>query len=204
MAVLARVDSKRGCGWRKAGGMYMIGGELMKPCGLLPIELDVCPCCNAGIRPARGWTWISRGMLGHMECVHGKCLKYEGLPQCEPFDAQSHYRMGLLWVGEKFYTNAETFTRESAAQGISRRITAIPLGFVIGVTWVLLGHRKASQRIVEGELEEVPGIFSAFLPHSIEYVVKGTETDDQIEAMEKRGITCVDVKKDVEQKDMEL
>ena len=146
-----------GCGWRKAGGMYMIGGDLMEPCGLLPIELEVCPCCGAGIKPARGWTWISRGMLGMLECVHGKCLKHDGRPQCEPFDG-SVQRMGLLWVGEKFYTNAEVFAREAVAQGISRRITAIPLGFVIGVTCVLLGHRKASQRIVDGELVEIPVI----------------------------------------------
>ena len=40
------------------------------------------------------------------------------------------------------------------------------------------------------------GIFSAFVPERIEYVVKGTESPDELENMAKRGITLVNVIRD--------
>lgn len=58
-------EPRRGCGYRKEGGLYLVGGGLSAPCGRLPIPLTVCPVCNGGIHPARGWTWVSpRALFG--------------------------------------------------------------------------------------------------------------------------------------------
>ncbi len=51
-------EAARGCGYRKAGGKYLVSGGEMLPCGRLPLELTVCPCCSQGIKQSRGWTWI--------------------------------------------------------------------------------------------------------------------------------------------------
>ena len=41
-----------------------------------------------------------------------------------------------------------------------------------------------------------PGIFSMFIPTAIEYVVTGTETAEELDALENRGLTLVAVTKD--------
>jgi hypothetical protein len=56
-------EKKRGCGYRKPGGMYLISGKPSAPCGKLPLPLTVCPTCNQGIKPARGWTTINGAKL---------------------------------------------------------------------------------------------------------------------------------------------
>ncbi len=56
-------ESKRGCGYRKQGGLYLMAGGPSAECGKLPLELTVCPCCGAGIKPARGWTWVNAEAL---------------------------------------------------------------------------------------------------------------------------------------------
>lgn len=100
------------------------------------------------------------------------------------------WRAGLIWVGGKFYKRPEDFTQESLAQGISRRITAIPKDFELNKTWVFLAHRNTS---IKGERR--PGIFGAIKPKRIEYVIKGTETQEEIEKMIDRGITPVKVER---------
>jgi hypothetical protein len=118
-------------------------------------------------------------------------------------------KVGLLWIGEAFYATTTDFNDEAARLGISRRISSIPNGFEIGKTWVALAHRKAITRVCEcagqtervGECAEcngegvvhIPAIFRMFRSEAIEYVVKGTETDEELEAMEKRGTTPVRV-----------
>lgn len=52
------VEARRGCGFRKVGGLYMVSGALSSPCERLPLELHVCPVCNAGIKQTRAWQWI--------------------------------------------------------------------------------------------------------------------------------------------------
>ena len=43
-----------------------------------------------------------------------------------------------------------------------------------------------------------PGIFHAFRPSAIEYIVTGEETTEELEAMEKRGFTLVEVCRDTD------
>lgn len=130
-------------------------------------------------------------------------------------------RCGLIWIGEQFYPTPQSFMREAATMGVSRRITAVPRDFVVGETWVLLGHRKAAEKVCPdcgdepgGDPEcpvcegttfvHVPGIITAFRPTAVEYVVKGDETDEEIEAMEERGLTCVKVIQDEAQAALEV
>lgn len=108
-------------------------------------------------------------------------------------------RAGLLWVGEAFYPTPDDFSTEAARQGISRRIHQIPREFKLGETWVLFAHRKTIDRpTLEDPKAKWPGIFHTFKPTEIQYVVKGTESEDELEAMAKRGITPVRVVKDGE------
>jgi len=53
-----RYESKRGCGWRKPGGLYLMADGPAELCGKLPIPLEICPSCGGGIKLSRGWTWV--------------------------------------------------------------------------------------------------------------------------------------------------
>ena len=96
--------------------------------------------------------------------------------------------------------------------GVSRRISTVPRDLVIGETWVALAHPKACdthecehgvKTIAGAECEACPeglpvavmhpGVFTMFLPKAIEYVVKGNETDDELDRLEERGFRLVKV-----------
>jgi hypothetical protein len=199
-----KIEAARGCGYRKGGGIYLVAGKLGFPCGKLPIPLVVCPCCNQGIKATRGFTWVSGQLIKEAQCSRAGEAG-ENCIGCGK--AYSQERYGLLWVGEKFYATPGAFAAEAVAQGISRRISAIPRDFKVGETWILLGHRKAVKGTavvdagdspVETVEEWFPGVFQIFLPERIEYVVKGTETDEELEALEKRGLTLVKVIRDID------
>ena len=160
------VEQKRGCGYRKVGGLYLVSGGIGAPCDRLPYALDICPCCGQGIKKARGWTWVNvnklfqgahtvstldltpidTGIAGMtMPHVGGEkvlcgCAK-EFCPLCNHPEMMG--RAGLLWIGEKFYKTPDQFVQEGVEMGFSRRITTVPHGFKIGETWVLLAHKNA-------------------------------------------------------------
>jgi hypothetical protein len=184
MTIQTLVEGKRGCGYRKPGGIYLVSSGYGRYCGALPIELSVCPTCHQGIKPARGWTWIN---LADLAAVRG-CDKADGCGDCPIADAKIQ-EVGLIWVGEKFYPSTRGFAAEADAMGISRRISQIPRKFELGVTWVALAHRKA----IEALPDPKPGIFHVFKPIRIEYVVKPDDDEKKLESLEKRGITLVNV-----------
>jgi hypothetical protein len=191
-------EQKRGCGYRQPGGMYMVAPSAFEPCHRLPIELHVCPVCNGGIKPARGWTWVQPDKL-----LGGYCEKFspvEGVtPHCERCVAcnPSAERAGLIWIGEGFYKTPAAYMAEVKSLGLSRRVTNIPKGFKAGETVVYLVHPKAVKESVIGEdrdsVEIVykPGIFTAFRPTAIEYILKGDETEAQLEKLQKRGLKLI-------------
>lgn len=109
---------------------------------------------------------------------------------CTLSNAQLPERCGLLWVGGSFYERPEDWINEAALQGVSRRISRVPKGFKVGETLVLMAHRK-HHKMNDGMW--MPAIFHAFIPTALEYVVKGSESESQLAAMEKRGITPVKV-----------
>jgi len=194
MASIRRsVEGARGCGFRKKGGLYLVSGGLMKPCGKLPIELDICPCCGSGIKPSRGWTWIDTERLFDDQ-VPG-CQSEGCSPTCPMFSNLG--KAGLIWIGEKFYPTPEDWIRESQTMGVSRRIPAVPNDFKLGETFVMVAHRKAVYKGLDDENQPVyqSAIFHVFKPTAIEYIVTGDETEEELEKLEKRGLSLVDVVK---------
>lgn len=194
------IEERRGCGYRKVGGLYLIGSGMVVPCDRLPHNLEVCPICGQGIKFSRGFTWVSGELLGdHEGCTEefkSQC------PVCSPLDKG---KLGLMFVGSRFYT-PESFVKEAAEMGVCKRIISVPKGLVLGETWVLLAHPKAGTKKVERTKEEVildarqglhklepaPAIFYAFKPRRIEKLIKQSEAiPKELEKLQKRGITPI-------------
>ena len=148
------IEQKRGCGYRKVGGLYMVGGGIGVPCDRLPYELTVCPCCSQGVKQSRGWTWIdvakffqgTHALGTEQDSVFGECkipcdCSLGLCPLCSRPETMG--KAGLLWVGEKFYKTPADFVKEGVEMGFSRRIKAVPQGFKVGETWVMLAHPAA-------------------------------------------------------------
>lgn len=217
------VESRRGCGYRKVGGLYIMSGGIGRPCGRLPLELSICPTCGGGIHPSRSWTWVDPKPL--FEPI--LCLGEQGGNSCDycpvgPAQLAKNERMGLLWIGTSHYATPADFTKEAERMGVSRRIPALPKGFELGKTWVLIAHRHCFQEDCErckssGKINDMtdglvdcpdckgvgqkyrPGIFHAFKPSAVEKVVDEDVTEEEVEALEKRGIDAVIVRKEEEQ-----
>lgn len=216
-------EPQRGCGYRRIGGLYLVGGGIGVPCDRLPLLLDVCPTCGAGIHRARGWTWVDVNKLvqgPHKTGPHKIHVTddpnsdfvsvYDVCPETGCIFCREPAlmgRAGLLWIGEQFYPTPDLFLAEGRALGFSRRIKAVPRGFKIGETYVLLAHSKAVRIEVPRrgfpadengvllsatEYEMKPGVVYVWLPQRIEKIFsekdKGSEA---VEEVQKRGIVPV-------------
>ena len=197
------VEPKRGCGYRKVGGTYLVGSGGGSSCDRLPLPLTTCPCCSQGIKQARGWTWVDVNLL--VGGVHSACKDEFPCPLCMATPEMG--KAGLLWIGEGFYKTPALFMAESHRLGISRRISSIPRGFKVGETWVLLAHAKTMvcDACSEGDALQqkqcqkckgtgmLPGIFYVFRPAAIERIVTETESKDQekMDALKRQGLTPV-------------
>lgn len=196
---------------RKVGGLYLMGSGSGVPCDRLPLSLSICPCCSQGIKQSRGWTWIDVNLL--VGGVHSDCRDTFPCPLCMATSEMG--RVGLLWIGEKFYKTPEAFLSEAATQGISRRLSAVPRNFKIGETWVLLAHPLACNctachgsglasipdKPVCSDCDgkgKTPGIFRVFRPHAIEYIITQSQSQDAefMADVAKRGLTPVVVPDD--------
>lgn len=197
------IELKRGCGYRKIGGIYLVSDGGGVPCDRLPIRLEICPCCSGGIKQSRGWTWIDVGLLVnglHAEC---HCALDLFCPLC--FHSERIGKAGLLWIGEKFYKTPGDFEREGDELGFSRRIHAVPRNFTVGKTWVLLAHPKTvrvAEEVEEGGLFKQievrkPGIFRVWLPKRIEKILpESARGSEEVAALAERGVTPVFVPDD--------
>lgn len=188
-------ELRRGCGYRQPGGIYLVGDLTGDACPLLPHALLACPACGGGVKPARGWTWVeSDGLLsGVHRRLHGVGDHHVSCPLTEP--GRLGERAGLVWVGEGFYPTPAMFMAEAMRLGVSRRLPAIPRGFMVGRDWVLLAHRSAVTR-TDTELGEAwtePGVFMVWRPTAMEYVVRGDETDEDLASLVARGCELVRV-----------
>ena len=192
------IEAKRGCGFRKVGGIYLVSEPGGFSCGRLPIPLTVCPCCGAGIKQSRGWTWVDPvGLFSKHPCKApaGYCGKCPA-GQLDQLGDQA----GLLWVGGSFYKTVDHFELEAKHLGISKRIATVPRGFVVGETWVLLAHPTAAKTWDE-ELEiekECPGVFRIFKPVRIEMIITESMQNDEVlmKRLAKQNITPVIVPDD--------
>ncbi len=184
-------EEKRGCGYRKPAkdgvGIYLMSGQTSEPCERLPFPLDVCPCCGAGIKFSRAFTWVNAPALFDPEiipicyCFNADRKAYNDLsgghhhascPLCNP-SIHPEGKAGLLWVGEKFYS-PRSFMQEVAKMGISKKIPAIPHGFEIGKHWIFLAHIKAiapPMPLFDEKTKPSAGIITAFLPDHIDLVI---------------------------------
>ena len=141
-------EGPRGCGHRKPGGLYLVGPPGGMGCGKLPIPLLRCPTCDHGVKPSRSWAWVDLGKLaGEQTCSHlGMATKpCVGCPLDALLHAPELSRVGLLWVGTKYYASPQDWLDEGQHMGFSRRISALPRGFVSGETWVACAHRNHPQ-----------------------------------------------------------
>lgn len=186
-------EKKRGCGFRKGGGFYLVTDPAKwRQCENVPMELKVCPCCGQGFKYSRAFSWINPAKILELR----EYLEKDPLPlDCErdqhkicPFNEE---KAGLIWVGKSFY-DCKAFVEEARTMGISRRIKSVPRGFKVGETWIFLAHLKAYM----GGGEWRPGIFLAFRPQRIEYVLKGDEDEKKLQKMQDQGITLVKVIKE--------
>lgn len=185
-----RYDLPRRCGMRKPGGLYLVCNGYGHPCCKLPIKLDICPTCHSGIHPARGFTWIDINPF----IINTPCIDKSLPSPCILNRSNGNLleKIGLLWVGTKFYPTTKDFRDEALSQGISRRIPQLPNGFEVGKTWVALAHRDCIKgQDAEGKEIWTPGIFHIIRPTSIEYIVKGDEDDKKLDRLRKRGVTPV-------------
>lgn len=195
-------ETKRGCGYRKVGGLYLVGSGAGINCDRLPIPLEICNCCGQGIKQTRGWTWVDiAGLVGgdhFIPLANGgggvaepscNCPAY--CPLCR--NTASMGRGGLLWIGTQFYPTIEAFEAESRLLGVSRRIQSVPRGFELGKTWILFAHSRGIIKST-GDLTSkyVPAIFRVWKPERLERIFTESQRGSEaVLADEKRGITPV-------------
>ena len=201
------IEPKRGCGYRKAGGLYLVSDKAHTiKCHKLPLLLTVCPVCNAGVKFSRGWTWIEPlELIGKCKrvgkvdgvwefCHHRKC------PICIPPKGKH----GLLWVGNKYYT-PDKFKKEVVTLGMSKRISSVPKNLKLGETIVYFAHMKAGSRPLQDvdikndliDTELCPAIFYVCRPSRIEKILKESDaTIKELDKLSKRNITPVIVPDD--------
>jgi len=199
------VEKRRGCGFRKVGGIYLAGDYGGVPCHRLPIATDICPVCKSGIKQTRGLTWIDP--VGFLD---GDCADYKALstttpvqghciicPACRPSLFQGE-EVGLAWVGEKYYATTASFMNEAADQGFSKRLPAIPKGFKIGKHWIFFAHPKAIRSRAPEYDPPRPGIFFVWKPQRIEIIVTQTQSEDAdfMKPLAEKGLTPVIVPDD--------
>ena len=201
-------ERKRGCGYRKIGGLYLTGDPgIHLICDGLPLELLPCDCCGFVPPFSRNLQRLQPGYILQAEhkkhgaaysckCSRGVC------PICYPFNGsfQQPHTFGLMFVGKKFYT-PRSFIQEAEQLGVCKRIPDIPKWLRLGETWVLLAHTEVpklnleqikSNEMLMKEPEKMKAIFYAFKPQRIEMPVwKDQITNDEILLLEKRGITPV-------------
>ena len=183
-------EGRRGCGFRKAGGIYLCSDDPEIPCALFPLPLAPCSKCGAVIKPFRGYKWIDPKRLMRRSCPRRKAKSRD--PACCRLDEFSGKAI-LMWVGDEFYSTPAEFRRECRMLGLSRRIRCVPKGFQVGHTWLFLAHRFVIHPKAGGTGKAKPGIFTALCPTRMEYVVRGNETDDVLRKKEAAGFTLVRV-----------
>jgi len=220
------VEAKRGCGYRVVGGIYLVSGPGGFSCGRLPVPLLPCPLCDhspgfiRGIRRCvpKNFLHAAHDCTRALSPQARDAAKEIGIaPACSqcPFDRAFQADDGaMMWVGDKFYT-PQSFTEEAATLGPSKRISAVPKWFKLGM-WVFLAHEQVIEKpcpacaaltgtvpmlLVIENCEEcggagivkTPAIFYAFRPTRIEKVIRKSTSEEVRKDLEERGYTLVEV-----------
>ena len=125
--IATKTEGERGCGYRKPGGLYLVGGSMTAPCGGGPIPLRPCECCSLELKQHRAFGWFNPALLFEAmkptarkpgssanRCPSGHC------PGC-PFSHPPE-RAGIVWIGKAHYPTWPEFMVEAETMGLSRRI----------------------------------------------------------------------------------
>lgn len=197
------VRNRRGCGMQKPGGLYLRSDGLGRPCGKLPIPLEVCPHCGHGIKQSRTYSWIDSDFITAAPCGW---LTDASVKRCHCYCAVNSpeilgEKVLLIWIGEQFYPSPYEFIAEderigceNVPMGVSRRVKSIPRGFKVGESCVALAHPKAIVGFDEhGSTKFTPGIFQVWRPTFVEYIVTGEETEEELNALEAKGFRLIKV-----------
>lgn len=194
------VEKQRGCGFKKPGGLYLIGGASSSPCCLLPFPITVCKCCGQGIKFSRGFTWINTDLFipGNGSTVDDTYNETLNCDSC--FLAEKNKPLGLMWVGESFYKTPSHFMNEARQIGISKRISQLPRNCEPGKTWIALAHKKVFftpelfRAKSDGEFNPyMPAIFTVFKLTAVQYVVTGQEDEKKLQQLHDNGIELIQV-----------
>ena len=181
-------EPRRGCGYRKVGGLYLEGEYTWKNCDRLPMPVEPCPVCGAGIHFSRNLAKVNPFALwGNHDCSCNPCNV------CYPPDALAF----VVGVGEKYYT-PQSFMQEAATMGVSKRIPFVPKDLKLGETVVYLTHKKAIEVSPGGNGKKPKhkmAVFSAFIPQKISKLIwKSQATKAEFKKLWKQGITPVVIK----------
>jgi hypothetical protein len=191
------VEKIRGCGYRKVGGLYLVGTGISRPCDMLSLELTPCPTCGFEVPFTRGFMWLHKDYIKHRSEQHKNCTCPPTCPLCYP-TSNDQTKYGLMWVGARYYT-PENFVKEAKDVGVCKRIAKIPKDLEFGKTWILLAHKKvpfSSELEPNGlrtnEPEYKPAIFYAFRPTKVEKLIwESKATKRRLNKLKKQGITPV-------------
>jgi len=204
------IEKLRGCGYRKVGGLYLMGVGIARPCDMLPLKLEECPTCGFEMPFTRNFMWIKKQWLSyqaedHHRQIKCRCPTYAGVcPLCFPLNNELE-QYGFMWVGAQY--TPESFIKEAKAVGVSKRIGNIPKNLLmhgrwnpkITETWVLLAHKKvpfaeyfANQGMAMEQPIYYPAVFYAFKPTRIEKLVWKSEANPTLlDTLKKQGITPI-------------
>lgn len=218
MAVRKESKERRGCGFRKAGGLYLVGPPFGSVCDRLVFKLVPCDICGKKHEHNRGLSRVTGKEVFHYS--HDVDLKTEAAargeeppgfsslcecndecPACNPQTETA----GLMWVGRQHYPKYQDFCEEAVKLGVSKRVANIPSWFKVGETWVFLAHIECAPHTVPASTESlmpeetilVSGVFRAFVPQRIEKVMNESEaaelTDEEVQELEDQGVEVVTV-----------
>ncbi|MBA7661638.1 hypothetical protein ES703_69658 [subsurface metagenome] len=147
------IEQRRGCGYRRVGGMYLCGEYISAPCDRMPFPLTTCPVCGQGIKVSRGFTQVNpfrlwgnhdgQGVILEGD-VGGTQICRDRIRPCHLCDPQDQAAYVML-VGAGNYNTPESFLEEAHHMGISKRIPFIPKDLELGKTVVYLAHPQACE-----------------------------------------------------------
>lgn len=180
------VESKRGCGYRKVGGIYLCGTGISMICERLPLHIPVCPVCGETIRFLRSMRKINPKKLFGICQENHTCHQYN-CKICNPPE-----KAWLMWVGREY--TPESFRDEAEKLGVSKRIPFIPSDLGMG-DWVWLAYNdifKIDKKHYEA------GIFYAFKVTKIEKIITTSQSKNKklMKNLEEKNIIPVIVPDD--------
>ena len=200
------VEKQRGCGFKKPGGLYLIGGASSSSCCQLPFPLTICSCCGQGVKFSRGFTWINTNLF------NAECKDRGSLASDMCILSHRNNRIGLMWVGESFYKTPSHFMKEAWNVGISKRISAVPRDCEPGKTWIALAHKKAIPNYIQmpDKLQRddtnpfTAAIFMIFKVMAIQYVVKESDNEKELQKLQDNGIELIRVIREGQQQTINI